>query len=77
MSKYSSSNFDGLELDRFEEKLNLLIQLCDELKAENIALRAHQASLLEERSELLGKNELARSRVQSMLTRLKELEPEV
>ncbi len=77
MSKYTSNNFDGLELDRFEEKLNLLIRLCDELKAENIALRARQASLLEERSELLGKNELARSRVESMLNRLKEMEPEV
>ena len=77
MNKYTSNNFDGLELDRLEEKLNLLIQLCDELKAENIALRARQASLLEERSELLGKNELARSRVESMLNRLKEMEPEV
>ena len=77
MGKYTSASFDGLELDRFEEKLNLLIRLCDQLKAENIALRARQASLLEERSELLAKNELARSRVQAMLTRLKELEPEV
>jgi len=77
MNKYTSNNFDGLELDRLEEKLILLIQLCDELKAENIALRSRQAALLEERSELLGKNELARSRVESMLNRLKEMEPEV
>jgi len=77
MGKYTSDNFDGMELDRFEDKLNQLIRLCDQLKAENITLRARQASLLEERSELLGKNALAKSRVESILTRLKELEPEV
>ena len=77
MNTYTSDNFDGLELDRLEEKLNTLIRLCNELKAENISLRARQAALLEERSELLGKNELARSRVESMLSRLKELEAEV
>ena len=77
MNKYTSNDFDGLELDRFEEKLTMLIRLCDQLKVENIALRARQASLLEERSDLLGKNELARTRVESMLARLKEMEPEV
>jgi len=62
---------DGLEVRLFE-----LIQLCEHLKAENIALRSKQAALLSERSELVDKNELARERVETILSRLKELEPE-
>jgi len=68
---------DDFALDDLDEKITKLLRLCEQLKAENIALRARQVSLLEERKELLGKNELARSRVESMLSRLKELEPEV
>ena len=77
MGKYTSDTFDEIGLGAFEEKLAKLLMRCEQLKAENIALRARQVTLLEERSELVDKNEMARVRVESILSRLKEMEPEV
>jgi len=55
-------------LIQLETKLDRLIALCDQLHAES--------TLLRERSQLLEKNELARSRVEAMITRLKSLDIE-
>ena len=76
MNDYSEE-FSDLGVDGLEERLDELVRLCEQLKAENIRLRAKQASLLSERSELVDKNELARNRVESILSRLKETEPEL
>ena len=76
MNDYSDE-FSDLGIDGLEERLDELVRLCEQLKAENIRLRAKQASLLSERSELVDKNELARNRVESILSRLKETEPEL
>lgn len=76
MNEYDSNYFAQLGFDDFEEKLFSLVRLVEQLKAENIALRARQASLLEERTELVDKNEMARKKVESILNRLKEMEAE-
>lgn len=76
MSDYTEE-FNYLGVDELEIRLLELVRLCEQLKAENIRLRAKQATLLSERAELLDKNELARTRVESILSRLKEMEPEV
>jgi len=76
MSNYTSDDFDEMGFDEFEEKFVRLLRLCEQLKAENTALRARQATLLEEHSDLMDKNELARSKVTSILTRLKGAELE-
>jgi cell division protein ZapB len=44
------------------------------LARENRALRAQQQNWTTERAKLIEKNELAKSRVESMITRLKALE---
>ncbi|MDH3716239.1 MAG: TIGR02449 family protein, partial [Gammaproteobacteria bacterium] len=44
------------------------------LKAENDSLRAQQQVLTTERAKLIEKNELARTRVEAMITRLKAME---
>ena len=72
MGKYTSDEFDVLGFEQFEEKFAKLLRLCEQLKAENIALRARQTTLMEEQQELLDKNEQARSKVSSILSRLKE-----
>ena len=41
---------------------------------ENRSLRQGQEQLVNERAQLLNKNELARSRVEAMINRLKSLE---
>lgn len=76
MNDYSEE-FSDLGVDALEGRLVELISLCEQLKEENIRLRARQASLLNERSELVVKNEQARTRVEGILSRLKETEPEV
>lgn len=63
-------------LSQLEEKLDKLIQLCDQLHSENHSLRERESSLLRERSKLLEKNELARSKVEAMISRLKNLDIE-
>ena len=47
---------------------------CQRLADENRSLRSQQEQLIGERSQLLAKNEMARSRVEGMITRLKSLE---
>jgi cell division protein ZapB len=57
-----------------EAKIDELIELCSVLTRENRALRAQQQNWTTERAKLIEKNELAKSRVESMITRLKALE---
>ncbi len=62
------------ELDALERKLTELIELCQVLSRENRALRSRQNTWSTERAKLIEKNELAKSKVESMISRLKSLE---
>lgn len=62
------------ELDTLERKVNELIELCQVLSRENRALRSRQNNWSSERAKLIEKNELAKSKVESMISRLKSLE---
>lgn len=62
------------EWTELEEKVEELIDLCSVLSKENRALRKQQKNWTTERAKLIEKNELAKSRVESMITRLKTLE---
>lgn len=64
------------DLQTLEQKIDRLINICARLQKENLSLREREASLLRERSRLLEKNELARSRVEHMIVRLKNLNSE-
>ena len=64
------------DLKTLEFRVDELIQLCHQLKNENQALREQQALLMAERAHLLEKNELARSRIEAMIQRLKSMEQE-
>lgn len=64
------------ELKALEAKVEQLIQAMGQLQSENSNLRAQQTQLMTERSDLLQKTELARTRVETMITRLKALEQE-
>lgn len=61
-------------LHSLEKKIDSLLTLCNELHEENVALKANQSNWQEERVKLREKNELARSRVDSMISRLRSLE---
>jgi len=62
------------EISKLERRIDDLIDLCDQLSTENSLLRERQNMLVEERARLIEKAELARSRVETMLERLKAME---
>ncbi len=62
------------ELDSLERKVNELIELVQFLSRENKALRSRQNTWSTERAKLIEKNELAKGKVESMISRLKSLE---
>ena len=57
-----------------EKKIDELISLCKELNIENGALKAQVAGWGNERKDLMDKNELARSKVEAMIDRLRTME---
>jgi len=65
------SNIDFRSL---EARIEELIRACRELREENRALRDQQNHLIAERASLIEKSELARSRVEAMIARLKAME---
>jgi cell division protein ZapB len=69
LSAMSDSEWTALE-----NKVGELIELCGVLTKENRALRAQQHNWTTERAKLIEKNELAKSRVESMIVRLKAFE---
>jgi cell division protein ZapB len=63
-----------LDTRALEEKIDRLVRICERLEDENRALRDQQNSLIAERATLVEKSELARSRVEAMITRLRGME---
>lgn len=57
-----------------EAKLEQLVQRCQQLDADNRRLRQQEQEWASERSRLMETNELARTRIESLITRLKQFE---
>jgi cell division protein ZapB len=62
------------DFSKLEGRVNDLIKLCDDLRVENQAMRSQQSNLMAERASLIEKSELARTRVEAMIARLKAME---
>ncbi len=62
------------DLSHLEQRFDELIDTVGLLKNENTTLRQQKEKLNSERSQLLEKTELARSRVEAMISRLRSLE---
>ncbi len=65
---------EDADLRALTAKLELLIQSVEQLKVQNRHLRANEKTWREERAHLIEKNEMARHKVESMISRLKALE---
>lgn len=61
-------------LKDLEQKLELLIEQYSRLKTENRTLKAKQEALVKEKAKLIEKTNLARLRVEAMISRLKAME---
>ena len=62
------------QVEQLSARLDKLQELVRRLVDENRSLRQGQEQLAAERAQLLNKNEVARSRVEAMINRLKSLE---
>ena len=69
-----SPSLDHTDLRALESQVDELIETCEQLTSENRALRDQQSTLVAERASLIEKSELARSRVEAMIARLKAME---
>jgi len=62
------------EVTLIQSRVEDVVNLCTRLRQENKALLEQQNELVEERSKLIEKNEMARAKVEQMITRLKAME---
>jgi cell division protein ZapB len=65
---------EDFDIRLLERRVDELIRMVERLKDENRLLRESQTGLIAERARLMEKNELARTRVEEMIARLKALE---
>ena len=65
---------DNDNLTKLEQRINELISACRRLSEENNTLKSGQQNLSEEHARLVEKTQVARSRIESMIGRLKALE---
>lgn len=64
------------QLQQLEQRIEELISISGRLRQENQVLQARETRLLEERAELLKKNDVAKTKVEAIISRLKSLEQE-
>jgi cell division protein ZapB len=64
------------QLQQLEQRVEELISISARLRQENDALQARETRLMEERSDLLKKNDVAKTKVEAIISRLKSLEQE-
>jgi cell division protein ZapB len=69
-----TQKYKSLELKDLEDKLDQLIAQYQSVKNENTSLKSKQEVLVMEKANLLEKTTQARTRVEAMITRLKEME---
>ena len=62
------------DLRLLEKRIDELIETMGSLKNENSNLRQQKDKLVTERSQLIEKTEMARNRVEAMISRLRSLE---
>lgn len=65
-----------IDLSALERRVDELVDLCDQLARENQALIDRSKAWAVERAQLIEKNEMAKTRVEAMIGRLRSLEQE-
>lgn len=64
------------QFNALEQKIDDLINLCSELNQENVGLKADASALQSEKQDLASRNLSARSKLETLLNRLKAMEPD-
>lgn len=76
MTRQLSMDLNDLGVSELEQKVYDLAKLCEHLRGENARLRTREAALLKERQELIERNVTAKGKVESIITRLNDMEYE-
>jgi cell division protein ZapB len=63
-----------LDISTLEKRIDELIALCDELERKQSTMETDRENWLQERTRLLEKNEMAKTKIEAMIMRLKSLE---
>ena len=63
-----------MDLTTLENRIDELIAICDELERKQESMAAEQEKWVQERTRLLEKSELAKTKIEAMIMRLKSLE---
>ena len=63
-------------ISQIDQQLDEFISLCEEYKRHNQSLKTRESQLTEERANLTKKNDMARAKIEAMISRLKALEQE-
>jgi cell division protein ZapB len=74
MSNQTPQSVTEQELRKLEVRLDELVTSIQRLKEENRSLRDQQDNLVSDRANLIEKNEMAKTRVEAMINRLKAME---
>jgi cell division protein ZapB len=69
-----STNNQSFDIKELEDKLDELIQQYNAVRQENTTLKVKQDALVKEKAKLVEKTNLARTRVEAMISRLKTME---
>ena len=64
------------QLRQLEARVDELLRISAHLRQENRLLRERETRLLDDRAQLVEKNDLAKARVEAIITRLQSLEQE-
>lgn len=71
---FEKTEYTEDDLRQLEQRIDQLIDAVGSLTSENNNLRQQKDKLVGERSQLIEKTELARNRVEGMISRLRSLE---
>lgn len=74
MGREFSINDADQRLKQLELRVDELLRTLDRVREENRMLRQQQQDYSSERANLIEKNEVAKSRVEAMINRLKSME---
>ncbi len=64
-------------MQQLEQQIDELLRAGRRLREENILLKAQQSAWLTERAQLIEKTDVARTRIEKMVSRLKQLDDEL
>lgn len=68
---------DKNAIQQLEQQVDELLRTSRRLREENMLLKSQQAAWLSERAQLMEKTDVARNRIEKMVSRLKELDNEL